>query len=1205
MRFSIDGPDIPDDLIESSIRGEVVFLCGAGVSRSSGLPDFKVLTNRIFVRLGEDMAPAERQPFNKGRFEETLGALARRLADKRRLYSAVAEELNANAVFDLSPHETILRLSRDFESRPVVVTTNFDTLFERALNNELGQPVRSLSFAGAQAPAPAGPRFEGIIHLHGRLADHELTLDGSDLVLTSADYGDAYLRSGWASRFLFDLARTRTIVLVGYSASDPPVRYILNILEADRERFPDIKPVYALDAHKSDNSEDVLAEWEAVAVEQIPYEVVGDDYSPFWRDLAAWADLSETPRAWRKSRLEALAVVSFDQLREWEHDQVAWIFGHEDAIELLPKIEFSPAWLEFLRTTKALKPTNAAEWSLAQWAAKRLHAEDAFREIHKLSDKLGPAAAGIIDRALTAQQDEKIPPNLEKAWRLLTIVVRAKRNNDHWHRSIALNRIRANQATTADLAEAIEHYVPRLRLHEPYSFDTDQGPDSLSGLCRVELEADENSDINEFLNALQPGSRHLWPALQIASGALLQSLGLAIDAELAGAATENASVDVPSISAHEQNKHRGGFLFLTRVCAELWLKVHAAESDRAYAIGGLWKQAGFALTTRLWLFTLHERETWPPSEIVQELLLLPLDEFWEHRKEIMELLRDRCSGASLERINQLADRILAGPEFHNDASVADKQRGLDTYRWLYLKALIVGYVEIPPVARTEFERICKRRSWEARELKDEDFFWTYSFGLRHGPIGDPAPIVEADTTKRIDIATDLEHRDSFNQSDVWRIYCKQDPAGALAAVIAADADAHQAERWRDVLWSIQEIDGSTDESKAQGRALSEKAFAHLQNCENLELASPLVGLYCYALTIMAPIPDPWWDRLWRLSTTEESNIAEIAADKDPGYVLISRAVNTPAGKLAKLVINRLGPKWRELSNIDREQTQSRLDTAIGCATLGGACARAEITRYVAWLDASLPRLVDGALLPRLEADTLEGEALRSILVGMSPSVGKDLRAKLKGPILRGVKEHRGSSVTAENAASRLVAYVHDDLTRDEHDPLRLRAGEAKSVLNASRAAVLAACAEVIANSLSMKDETPPHEKWRQEFSNIFDAVWPAGKKQQTRRASISLAKLAMASDDAFPEALKAIKPYIVPIEEDWPHLYFATTPQAHSLIGRYPRETLELLWALLRPATRGQSHQLAQALDLIAAAAPALVRDRRFQLLETRAMRLD
>ena len=139
----------------------------------------------------------------------------------------------------LDQHRTILRLSRDLDNRIAVVTTNFDTLLERAVHEVMPEEkLRDLSFAGQALPAPGSPSFSGIIHIHGRLADPTLQLEPTPLVLTSADYGDAYMRSGWASRFLFDLARCKAIVLVGYSANDAPVRYFLNVLEADRARFP-------------------------------------------------------------------------------------------------------------------------------------------------------------------------------------------------------------------------------------------------------------------------------------------------------------------------------------------------------------------------------------------------------------------------------------------------------------------------------------------------------------------------------------------------------------------------------------------------------------------------------------------------------------------------------------------------------------------------------------------------------------------------------------------------------------------------------------------------------------------------------------------------------------------------------------------------------------------------------------------------------
>jgi hypothetical protein len=108
------------------------------------------------------------------------------------------------------------------------------------------------------------------------------------LVLTSAEYGDAYMRSGWASRFLFDLARCKSLVLIGYSAGDAPVRYFLNVLQADRERFTDLKPVYALDAVKGDEIE-ASERWALVAVQAIPYRRRNDgspEHGALWRDLA-------------------------------------------------------------------------------------------------------------------------------------------------------------------------------------------------------------------------------------------------------------------------------------------------------------------------------------------------------------------------------------------------------------------------------------------------------------------------------------------------------------------------------------------------------------------------------------------------------------------------------------------------------------------------------------------------------------------------------------------------------------------------------------------------------------------------------------------------------------------------------------------------------------------------------------------------------
>jgi hypothetical protein len=54
MRFFADGPSIPSELLDARDRGNVVFFCGAGISRPAGLPSFSELAKRVMKTLGTD-----------------------------------------------------------------------------------------------------------------------------------------------------------------------------------------------------------------------------------------------------------------------------------------------------------------------------------------------------------------------------------------------------------------------------------------------------------------------------------------------------------------------------------------------------------------------------------------------------------------------------------------------------------------------------------------------------------------------------------------------------------------------------------------------------------------------------------------------------------------------------------------------------------------------------------------------------------------------------------------------------------------------------------------------------------------------------------------------------------------------------------------------------------------------------------------------
>jgi hypothetical protein len=300
MKFIAASPDIPNELIRQVNDGEVVFLCGAGVSRGVGLPSFQKLTDDIYSKIGESQVneAAERIAYGRAEYDRVLRSLEKRTllpGTMSRVRAAVAEILAPPAAADLARHLSLVNLSRDRAGRPRLLTTNFDTLFERAAHQE---GMRVVSHAGKSIPRPGSARDHGILHLHGRLEDRSLNLEQSDLILTSADFGDAYLRDGWASQYVEDRMRINTLVLVGYAAEDAALRLLLETLDADRDRFQDIKEIYAIEK-KSDGSASL---WKAKGI--VPIEFT--DHDAIYHTLAEWARYANNPAEYGRQRVQVI-----------------------------------------------------------------------------------------------------------------------------------------------------------------------------------------------------------------------------------------------------------------------------------------------------------------------------------------------------------------------------------------------------------------------------------------------------------------------------------------------------------------------------------------------------------------------------------------------------------------------------------------------------------------------------------------------------------------------------------------------------------------------------------------------------------------------------------------------------------------------------------------------------------------------------------
>ena len=333
MRFLPDGPNIPDELLESRDQGNVVFLCGAGVSYPAGMPTFLGLAKHVVHELGapddaqsrkllaqwdrEDLPEEARPPL-----DQIFNQLQQVEYTPREIDHQIAKRLKTKSNVRLLQHETILRLSRNAAGKPQIVTTNFDCLFEKAAPPGLKTHVPALPDLSVEQA------FEGLVYLHGRINPEIKPGEGRQgFVVSSSDFGRAYLAEGWAARFVRDLLEQYTVVLLGYSANDPPVRYLLEGLHT-RERGPR-GTLYAFD---SGADEEVEPRWWERGVRPIPYPKT-TNRAALWDTLCAWAQRADDPMVW-KQRIIELAGKGPRKLEAHERGQVASLVRSDDGANL-------------------------------------------------------------------------------------------------------------------------------------------------------------------------------------------------------------------------------------------------------------------------------------------------------------------------------------------------------------------------------------------------------------------------------------------------------------------------------------------------------------------------------------------------------------------------------------------------------------------------------------------------------------------------------------------------------------------------------------------------------------------------------------------------------------------------------------------------------------------------------------------------------
>lgn len=1148
------------------------------------------------------MTESEQHAFDQGHFEEVLGSLGRRLSDPDEVTRTVSDLLAVPDDPNLNQHHTVLRLSRDLDNRISVVTTNFDTLLERAILDRSSEVTpRSVSFAGQALPAPGTPPFFGIIHIHGRLVDADLGLESSPLVLTSADYGDAYMRSGWAARFLFDLARCKTIVLLGYSANDAPVRYFLNVLEADRTRFPDLKPVYVFSGYK-ESPEEASTSWGTLAVTILPYcklnpEMGAEDHTALWRDLSALADIADRPKRLREERTSAILQRPAEEADDGARRELRWLLGgHEGLWAGARSVITDIRWFEIFEED-SLWSREQAIWLIGTWVVRRLKDRATIECACDWQRRFGHRFTEAIKKQLVLHIDG-LDEVWTRAWRLFCLLG-ADCTSDPL---FVKKKLGSGSVLDSDLVEAVDLIVPKLTLERiGFGVIADIVEETVShvrDVLRATMEVRDRHRALELIDALCAVPNHSRRILNIATAQLRSVLELENDIERIVDDYDHTDLVVSSIEPHDQNKHRGGVNLLILLLARTLSPAANLDREGTRRTAMEWKSFPGRLGLRLCLHAMRDAEIFTADEAMETLSSISVTDFWRIRREVALLLKDRSGSASSTAVTHVEERILRTAsdyylQYRIERGQTDwREHARDSEVWLRLNMLEETGV-LTTAGSDELSAINRRRSYLRHSVEDRDFFRSYTYPARF-VAGDSKPIMEAPDDDRLLVAHRLIQSPEPENRLAWSAYCQANPEGALDSIAAGALSAANAVLWNDFLGALAHGD---DSSAAIRHELTIRAFDHLLSANAdalLPMAPGLANLLVSDSRPQIPDVDTWLEKLWEVLSNQQDEPLSFT----PG--IYERAMNSTAGKVTQALLNEIDVRRQNGSSATSvELTLLRKIAAFD--GIAGQFSRTIMVCHMAFILAVDRQSVTDILASRISASSEEGKALRAVMLSYR-SVTPELTRLLHQSVLKGVVEGTATDdETAATIAANLLRPALASVQRDVEVNWGIGRSDVAVTLRETTHSIRSAAVSVLAEWLE-REEGRHEDLWRSTYSSFFSQVWP--KEREYRHLSLTegFISIAVAAGSEFPAAFQQLEPYIIPFDQGPGGLYSIESSQVPE---RFPPDTLSLLWLVCGPKSSGRFVGMAGIIDRLIEADPQVEVDRRLQWLENRAERYD
>jgi hypothetical protein len=762
------------------------------------------------------------------------------------------------------------------------------------------------------------------VYLHGRLdADDDLAL--GTLVLSSADFGQAYLTERWASRFITELFRRYKVLFIGYSADDPVMRYMLDAFAADRAMGESVASAFAFASARPREELKVAADWQSKGVRPIVYTIGEHGHERLHTTLKHWA---ERHTLGLQGKAAIIREHAYTPLIQSASEQVCWALRDPTGLAARTFALLSPAppfeWLEQFQRAGLLGPasppasthditivsagdqssgppltdaTNAiAVWSLRHLADPRL-AEWVIGHgtcLHPLLRKL--IRSTLADSASGAP----ISDGLRLFWSVASSEEYASCLNSSGDAFEVQHRLRTYGWNSALRREVIFAFTPYLRLGRTWKGSVEpQPPEYLSTYAEAEIHLRGGRHAFYLHDAIESrmDSDQILRSIAIDIARLLdRACDLLVTAEQASDGYDYSYIWCSSIEHNRQYPGPKQWICLVSLVFDAVLALSAAAPLRARAIIDGWRSSKIPLLRRFVFLIAARTALFAPFECVELLVGDDPDWLWSHavEKEACTLLESCWPRLDETPSARLLNAILEGPRRSmfgadiGDEDYADFSNDVIATKLECLKRTARG---LPTDAE---QRLSELRPAQAgsRDAAHAPFR-PVGLSVTTG-VGIVDPLYEIrgrSLDEQIDTVADITLDSPYWAS--WR-YTVHDDVGAAATVLIALADSSRwpMSAWKELILNLRTKDASAVWQRISRVLASAPDLGPLAN----ELAWTLREILKFVSPTDRPSILTVWDRIAPIILEEP---ADLSGDKR------FRALNGASGALAQILLDSI------------------------------------------------------------------------------------------------------------------------------------------------------------------------------------------------------------------------------------------------------------------------------------------------------------